>query len=329
MLFSTSVLLFFLFLTYALFLLASRKSDARQVRLDRRIAEALKDTTRTVDEAIQISREDLMGNNATLNRVLSSLNIATKLEKMITQADSQITVSRLLGFSFLAGVLAGLAAYTVVNAVFAFGIFFLAAAVPFFHVANKRRKRMLKFNSQLPDTLDLLSRSLAVGHAFTEALHQVSSEMPDPIATEFRVTFEEQKLGLSTKVALDRLVDRVPLPDLQLCVVAIHIQRETGVNLAEILERVAHTIRARFKLMEDFRTMTTSSRASAWILCGLPFALVFLLTTINPEYMKRLIYDPRGHVVIGVAVVLRATQGKPMGISVFQKSKPPSLPLVV
>ena len=302
---TTIVLLFFLFLAYALFTLASRKSDARQARLDQRIAEALRDTTRTADEAIQISREDLMGNNATLNRVLTSLNVARKLETMITQADSQITVSRLLGFSFVIGVIAALTAYTVVNGVFAFGIFFLAAALPFFHIAVKRRKRLQKFNAQLPDTLDLLSRSLSVGHAFTEALHQVSSEMPDPIAMEFRIAFEEQKLGLSTKVALDRLTERVPLADLRLCIVAIHIQRETGGNLAEILERVAQTIRDRFKLMEDFRTMTTSSRASAWILCALPFALVFLLTTINPDYMSKLLYDQRGHYVIAVAIVLQ------------------------
>ena len=185
------------------------------------------------------------------------------------------------------------------------GISSLAAAIPFLHVAYQTPQAATKFNSQLPDTLDLLSRSLSVGHAFSEALHQVSSEMPDPIAMEFRIAFEEQKLGLSTKVALDRLVERVPIPDLRLCIVAMHIQRETGGNLAEILERVAQTIRDRFKLMEDFRTMTTSSRASAWILCGLPFALVFLLTTINPDYMSKLLYDPRGHIVIVVAVVLQ------------------------
>lgn len=305
MLLSTTVLLFFLFLTYALFVLASRKSDARQARMERRLAEALRDTTQSADEAIQISREDLMANNAALNRFLSTLDFAKKLERMITQADSQITVSRLLAFSLIGGVLAGLAAYTVVNGVFALGIACIAGAIPFLHVAVKRRKRLLKFNSQLPDTLDLLSRSLSVGHAFSEALHQVASEMPDPIASEFRIAFEEQKLGLSTKVALDRLVERVPLPDLKLCIVAINIQRETGGNLAEILERVAHTIRDRFKLMEDFRTMTTSSRTSAWILCSLPFALVFLLSTINPDYMSKLLYDPRGHIVIGVALVLQ------------------------
>jgi tight adherence protein B len=164
-----------------------------------------------------------------------------------------------------------------------------------------------KFNAQLPDTLDLLSRSLSVGHAFSESLNQVASEMPEPIAGEFRMTFEEQKLGLSTKVVLDRLADRVPIADLRLCVTAMHIQRETGGNLAEILERVAQTIRERYKLMEDFRTLTTSARGSAWILCGLPFALILVLTAINPGYMAVLLHDPRGHAVIALAIVLQVT----------------------
>ena len=162
----------------------------------------------------------------------------------------------------------------------------MAGAVPILHVARKRKQRLRTFNAQLPDTLDLLSRSLSVGHAFSESLNQVASEMPDPIATEFRITFEEQKLGLSTKLALDRLTERVPLLDLRLCVTAMHIQRETGGNLAEILEKVSQTIRERYQIMEDFRTMTTASRLSGWILCGLPFALVFVLTVFNPDYMS-------------------------------------------
>jgi tight adherence protein B len=127
--------------------------------------------------------------------------------------------------------------------------------------------------------------------------------MPDPIAAEFRATFEEQKLGLSTKVALDRLTERVPLMDLRLCVTAMHIQRETGGNLAEILEKVAQTIRERFKIMEDFRSMTTSARASGWILCALPFALVFVLTVLDPNYMGVLVHDQRGQYVLAFAIV--------------------------
>jgi tight adherence protein B len=129
--------------------------------------------------------------------------------------------------------------------------------------------------------------------------------MPDPISAEFRIAFEEQKLGLSTKVALDRLTERVPLPDLSLCVTAMNIQRETGGNLAEILEKVGQTIRERFKLMEDFRTMTTSARGSAWILCALPFGIILLMTALNPTYMGVLLQDPRGHYLLGAAAVLQ------------------------
>jgi len=181
----------------------------------------------------------------------------------------------------------------------------VAAVLPILYVSYMRSKRLRKINAQLPDTLDLLGRSLAVGHAFSEALNQVQSEMPDPIASEFRIVFEEQKLGLSTKAALDRLSERVPLTDLRLCITAMHIQRETGGNLSEILEKVSHTIRERFKLMEDFRTLTTSSRGSAWILCGLPFAIVFLLTVINSDYMSVLLHDPRGHYILALAIVLQ------------------------
>jgi tight adherence protein B len=306
MLISTLIFLFFLFLTYALFLMVSRKSDARQDRLRQRVSEALEDSNSlSLDEAVQITRESTISHNPTLNRLLSSLDFVKKMDRTIHQADLSITVSRLLGFSLFAGLMAGFAAYTIFNPVFAVLFAGIAAALPFVYVSIKRKKRLHKFNSQLPDTLDLLSRSLSVGHAFIESLNQVASEMPDPISTEFRITFEEQKLGLSTKIALDRLAERVPLPDLQLCITAMHIQRETGGNLAEILERVAQTIRERFKLMEDFRTMTTSARGSAIILCGLPFGLVLVLTAINPDYMAVLIHDPRGHMVIAVAIVLQ------------------------
>jgi len=305
MLISTFVFLFFLFATYALYVLASNKSDTRQARLQQRVAQALQESSTVSFEDIQLAREDSIGGVPFINRLLSSLDLTKSLDRMLRQADMQITVTRLLVFCFVAGLMAGLAAYTVFNAPIALLVAVVAAIVPILHVSTKRKKRLRKFNSQLPDTLDLLSRSLSVGHAFSEALHQVATEMPDPIATEFRIAFEEQKLGLSTKAALDRLSERVPLLDLRLCVTAMHIQRETGGNLGEILEKVAQTIRERFKLIEDFRTMTTASRGSAWILCGLPILIIALLTFINPDYMSSLINETRGHYVLAVAAILQ------------------------
>jgi len=305
MLISTIVFLFFLFATYAIFLLTSRKSDARHARLEQRVAEALQESAARPEENIQITREDTIGGSRFVNDLLSSLNVMKKLDVMLRQGDTNITVTRLLVFCVIAGVMAGLAAYTVFNALVATILAVIAAALPILFASNKRKRRLQKFNAQLPDTLDLLSRSLSVGHAFSESLHQVATEMPDPISTEFRITFEEQKLGLSTKAALDRLGERIPLLDLRLCITAIHIQRETGGNLGEILEKVSHTIRARYKLMEDFRTMTTASRGSAWILCGLPFLIILLLTFLNPDYMAVLLKDSRGHYVLAIAAVLQ------------------------
>lgn len=304
MLISTVVFLFFLFLTYALFLLTSRKADARQMRLQKRVAEALQDFG-SQDSELQLSRGDSIGGSPVIHRILSSLDVIKKLDQNIRQAGLELTVSRLLTFCVLAGILGFFAALTVMSPALSILPAVFAASLPVVYVSFLRKKRLRKINAQLPDTLDLLGRSLAVGHAFSEALNQVQSEMPDPIATEFRIVFEEQKLGLSTKVALDRLSERVPLTDLRLCITAMHIQRETGGNLAEILEKVSQTIRERFKLMEDFRTLTTSSRGSAWILCSLPFGIVFLLTVINPDYMYVLLHDERGHYILAAALILQ------------------------
>ena len=306
MLISSLVFLFFLFATYALFLLASRKSDERQARLQQRVAEALQESpTRSPEEAVQIMREDTMGGSPFVHNLLSSINLMKKLDTMLRQADMNITVTRLLLFCAIAAVMAGLAAYTVANVALAVPAAIIASLLPIIFAARKRKKRLEKFNSQLPDTLDLLGRSLSVGHAFSESLHQVAMEMPEPIATEFRITFEEQKLGLSTKAALDRLAERMPLLDLRLCVTAMHIQRETGGNLGEVLEKVSHTIRARYKLMEDFRTMTTASRGSAWVLCILPIAIIGILTLLNPDHTASLLHETRGHYVLALAAILQ------------------------
>jgi len=175
------------------------------------------------------------------------------------------------------------------------------------HVWWKRKKRFAAFLEHLPDALDLMSRALTAGHAFSESLQMVSSEMPEPIAGEFRKTYEEQNLGLSLKLALENLTQRIPLLDLRMCVTAVLIQRETGGNLAELLEKVAYTIRERFRIMGDLKTLTTSSRMSAWLLCGLPIFVAIAVTVLNPEYMSVLWKDPRGHWLIATALFMQVT----------------------
>jgi tight adherence protein B len=302
------VFAFCLFLTFAAYLLATRGTEQRRVRLQQRLADALLHSASTEDVDVQLARQELMSEIPLMNRALLEVPIAARLKRMLDQADLHITVTRLVMFAAMAAMLAGLAV-SMLTAVIIVIIpaALVAGAMPFVHVWWKRRKRLNLFLEQLPDSLELMSRALQAGHAFAESLHMISTEMPDPVATEFRKTYEEQNLGLSLKLALENLAARVPLLDLKMCITAIMIQRETGGNLAEILEKVAHTIRERFRIMEDLKTLTTSSRMSAWILCGLPIFVALAVTVMNPDYMSVLWKDPRGHYLIAAAMGLQLT----------------------
>src|SRR5918911_3491253 len=302
------VFTFCLFLTFGAYLLATRGTEKRRARLQQRLAEALLHSASAEDVEVQLARQELMSEIPLMNRALLQVPIATRLKRMLDQADLHITVTRLLMFSLMAALLAGLAASMVAISWFVIISAAIAAgAAPFLHVLYKRKRRLNAFLEHLPDALELMSRALSAGHAFSEALHMVSLEMPDPISKEFRKTYEEQNLGLSLKLALENLTQRVPVLDLRLCVTAVLIQRETGGNLAEILEKVAYTIRERFRILGDLKTLTTSSRLSAWLLCGLPIGVAFAVTALNPEYMSVLWRDPRGHILIATALTMQIT----------------------
>lgn len=309
------VFIFCLFLIFAAYLMATRGSEAKRARLRQRLNEALLHSAHTEDPEVNLARQELMSEIPLFNRMLLRLQVATRLKRMLDQADLQITVTRLLMFSVMAGMLASLAVSVLtVSLLLMICAGLMAAAVPFIHVVWKRRQRLNAFLEHLPDALELMSRALSAGHAFAESLHMIASEMPEPIATEFRKTYEEQNLGLSLKLALENLAERVPLLDLRLCITAILIQRETGGNLGEILEKVATTIRERFRIMEDLKTLTTSSRMSAWILCGLPIFVALAVTVMNPEYMSVLWDDSRGHRLIAIAMIMQI-----MGMLIVRK----------
>ena len=295
-----------LFVVYALYLFTSRKSDARRRLLNERLAEAIRMSAHSTDVDVQLAREELLSEIPWVNRSLIKFELSASIKRMIDQADLQITVMRLVLFSLTAGALGFLAASMITVSLPLKALFgLMAAAFPFMHVMGKRKKRMKRFLQLLPDALDLMARGLSAGHAFTEALQMVATEMPEPISSEFRKTYDEQNLGLSLKLALENLVHRVPLLDLRMCVTAIMIQRETGGNLSELLEKVAYTIRERFRIMEDLKTLTLSSRWSAWLLCGLPIFLAIYMTVMNPQHMEVMWRDPRGHTLLFVAAVMQ------------------------
>jgi tight adherence protein B len=308
MLISFLVFLFGLFLVLGAYLLATHGTDAKRARLQKRLADALLHSAHTDDVEVVLARNELMSEIPWLNRSLVRVQAALHLKRMLDQADLHITPSRLVMFSGMAGMLAALAVSVVsISLLLMLVAGVAAAAVPFLHVWWSRKKRFDSFLEHLPDALDLMSRALSAGHAFSEAMYMVSAEMPEPIATEFRKTYEEQNLGLSLKLALENLTQRIPLLDLRMCVTAVLIQRETGGNLSEILEKVAYTIRERFRIMGDLKTLTTSSRMSAWLLCALPIFVTLVITAMNPDYMAILWKDQRGHYLIATAMFLQVT----------------------
>jgi tight adherence protein B len=308
MVISFLVFIFALFLVLGAYLLATHGTDKKRARLQKRLSEALLHSAHTEDVEVVLARNELMSEIPWVNRTLVSMQSALHLKQMLDQADLHITPSRLLMFSFMAGMLGALAASVLtvfIPLMILAGL--VCASLPLLHVWYKRKKRFDAFLEHLPDALDLMCRALSAGHAFSESLHMVSDEMPEPIATEFRKTYEEQNLGLSLKLALENLTARMPLLDLKMCVTAILIQRETGGNLSEILEKVAYTIRERFRILGDLKTLTTSSRLSAWLLCGLPIFVAVMVTVMNPEYMSVLWKDPRGHYLIAIALFMQIT----------------------
>jgi len=181
----------------------------------------------------------------------------------------------------------------------------LGAAVPVVLLFRRRTARMNRFEEQFPDALDLLSRAIRAGHAFQAAMGMVASELPSPVGPEFKRTFEQQNFGLPLKDAMNELADRVPLLDVRFFVTAVAIQRESGGNLAEILDNLAHGVRERFKIRRQVRVHTAHGRFTGYVLLGLPAFLAVALSFIAPEQMQLLFYERLGQMMVVGAMVLQ------------------------
>ncbi len=202
----------------------------------------------------------------------------------------------------------GLAGLTVTGQwLFALPLAALGASLPYLWIRNKRKRRLGKFEAQLPEAIDLLGRAIRSGHPLSSGLDMVAQESPDPLATEFRRTFEEQRFGLPLEDSLLALAERVTLVDVRILVTAILIQRNVGGNLAEILDNIAYTIRERFKIRRQLRVYTAQGRMAGYVLAVLPIAVGFIIFTLNPEYMMTLFRDPAGRLSLAVAAVLQTS----------------------
>lgn len=254
---------------------------------------------------VSIVKERLLSESPTVQRLLMRMPRAVAVDRLLQQSGLKLNVATLLGLSL--GIFV---AVFLVLGLFAIPVMIrlpgaaALAAVPYLYVLRARDKRMIKFDEQLPDALDLMGRALRAGHAFPTALKMVGDEASEPLASEFVIVFDEVNFGISMQDALMNLATRVPSTDLRYFVIAVLIQRETGGNLSELLSNISKIIRDRIKLLGQVRVLSAEGKASAWVLGLLPFGAALMIQLTNPKFLEILYTDPGGRKMIAVAGVM-------------------------
>jgi len=240
-------------------------------------------------------------------RIVAASNLMKQLEVKLQQADLNWSAARMLATMAASGVVgvllatrvSGLVTFTI--AALVLGAVF--ALLPLLYVLQKRNRRIASFESQFPEALDFMARSMRAGHAFTVSLEMLSRESPDPMGMEFRRLFNEQNLGAPLSAAFQHMADRMPLTDLRFFISTVLLQKETGGNLAEILSKLAAVIRERFKLKGQVRAASAHGRLTAVILGILPVVLALALLIIAPGYLQSMMHDAQGKYIVMGAVV--------------------------
>ena len=283
----------------------SLSTDSSQRVIQRRI-EAVQRAERrgSVDPSVQLVRDEMMSSVPALNRMMMRWAWSTRFRDFLLQAGMNARPGKIVLSCGVLGLL-GLLVARSFHATFPLRILAAVTAglAPLVYVAVKRHRRLRQFEEHFPEALDLLNRAIRAGHAFTTGLGMIATESPEPIAGEFRTTFEEQNFGLPLRDALQNLADRVPLIDVRFFVTSLLIQKETGGNLSEILDNLAHVIRDRFRIYRDVRTKSAHGKLTAAILIALPPLMVFAISIVNPPYMRVLYADRIGPPILWGAAI--------------------------
>ena len=265
------------------------------------------------DEIVDLRKQELFSAVPWLNRWLLRLEVAPRLRTLLYQANVKWTVGILLLMSVACFLIPAYLIYLRTEAIpLALLIGILMGGAPIFYVLAKKKQRFGRFEQQLPEAIDLMVSALRAGHSIVSALGLVAEESPDPLGPEVKICFDEQNYGLDLRTAMGNLVARVPLQDLRIVVTAILIQRASGGNLAEVLDKAAYLVRERFRLRRQVRTHTAQGRLTGWILTFLPVVLGIGLYLVNPETMsllwrrdigRELLYAASIMTIIGALVI--------------------------
>jgi tight adherence protein B len=300
------------FVVFALLLYTLGGGDSEQrKRASGRLDSLLVSEKRSVDDDLSdIRKRDTLSTIPLLNRLLARLEITPQVRNVLSQANLSWTPGRLVLMCLTCWLVPAWLVYLKTGSL-AVGLCFglICAGAPLWYVLLKRRQRFDQFEQGLPAALDLMVSALRSGHSLISAVGLVAKEMPDPIGREFRICFDEQNYGLELREAMQNLATRVPVQDVRIMITAIVVQKETGGNLAEVLDRCSHIIRERFRIKREIRTKTAQGRLTGWILSILPVGLGFLLYLMRPEVMSLLWRRPLGLKMLYTGLVLMAVGG--------------------
>jgi len=283
-------------------LLDQRKAQARILR--DRLTSAEKSSGGPLELALL--RDEMLSRIPAFDTLLRRSERVSLLQKMLAQGSVDIRAGNFLILCAASAVL--LATVAIVaggQVVFGWAGLLLGFFIPYAYASHMRAKRFQKFEEKFPEAIDTLARAVRAGHAFTTALEMIATELAEPVASEFRQLYEEQKFGLPVRDALVNLTDRVPLVDVKFFVTAVMLQRETGGNLAEILDNLSHIIRERFKILRQVRVHTAQGRLTMVLLMSLPPTIVVFMVVLNPGFIQPLFSDPIGHTLIVGGVTLQ------------------------
>jgi tight adherence protein B len=240
-----------------------------------------------------------------LEDMFENFSFTERLRLLLLQSDSKSNFGTLVVTSFGLAVAACFFTYLflpmLVVAMLAAGV---AAYSPFLVLEIKRKRKIAAFNQHLPDSIDMIARSLRAGHSMIAAINIVAEHAVDPVGPEFAEVFRKQNFGLPIRDALMELLERIPSQDMRVLATAILVQKDTGGNLAEILDRTVKVIRERLRIQGEIRTHTAQGRMTGWILCALPVVMLVLINMVNPGYSDVLFHDPFGRELLYVGIVL-------------------------
>jgi tight adherence protein B len=288
----------------AVSLLDQRSAQSRLIK--ERLANERKAPERAPEEELALLRDEQLSKIPALDTLLRRSTRVTNIQKMLAQGGMSMRAGNFLGFSALAGVVATIAAYVLSKRVeVAWVALLLGFLLPYSYASFRRNQRFEKFEELFPEAIDTLARAVRAGHAFTTALEMITAEVAEPVSGEFRQLYEEQKFGMPVRDALINLTERMPLVDVKFFVTAVMLQRETGGNLAEILDNLSYVIRERFKIQRQVRVYTAQGRLTMALLMAMPPIIVTIMLVLNPSFIRPLFADPIGHTLLVAGIILQ------------------------